>query len=311
MLEHGISDTFLLSEYLLLAHFGFLPVSVSHFLYLLHRPMGAYLGSVYCTPKIARLTNPARPMLLCVSGSECPCFQFPLNWTAKASELGPFKSVGNALPSETVLPFCPLIRILQLSFFIPNCGYLELESFVPICHCHRSGQIWLSFWSLWVISFQTLTSHRHLLLLTSKPALYHGSSLAWWQNYRLQMTYMLSLLCSIKSWSSLLLLLLKIRLNLLLSQAAGSMLAHNFSGIVSISLLFACPTSLPYPLRHYWTVPQRQADALPRVPVSSPKLCGRARFLPVVSLCPYSADLLPLLCSGRQPSCGRTGTTSL
>lgn len=135
-----------------------------------------------------------------------------------------------------VLAFCPLIRILQLSFFIPNCGYLELESFVLICHCHRSGQIWLSFWSLWVISFQTLTSHRHLLLLTSKPVLYHGSSLALWQNYRLQMTYTLLLLCSIKSWSSLLLLLLKIRLDLLLSQVAGSMFAHNFSGIVSISL---------------------------------------------------------------------------
>lgn len=254
-------------------------------------------------------------MLLCVSGSECPCFQFSLNWTAKAiykaSELGPFKSVRNELPSETVLPFCPLIRILQLSFFIPNCGYLELESFVLICHCHRSGQIWLSFWSLWVISLQTLTSHRHLLLLTSKPALYHGSSLALWQNYRLQMTYTLSLLCSIKSWSSLFLLLLKIRLNLLLSQAAGSMLAHNFSGIFSISLLFTSPTSLPYPLHHYCIVPQRQVDALPRVPVFSSKLCGRVQFLPVASLCPYSADLLSMLCSGKQHPCGRTGKTSL
>ena len=57
------------------------------------------------------------------------------------------------------------------------------------------------------------------------------------------MTYTLLLLCSIKSWSSLLLLLLKIRLNLLLSQVAGSMFAHDFSGIVSISL-YASP--LPY-----------------------------------------------------------------
>lgn len=211
-----------------------------------------------------------------------------------------------------VLAFCPLIRILQLSFFIPNCGYLELESFVLICHCHRSGQIWLSFWSLWVISFQTLTSHRHLLLLTSKPALYHGSSLALWQNYRLQMTYTLLLLCSIKSWSSLLLLLLKIRLDLLLSQVAGSMFAHNFSGIVSISF-YASP--LPFITLYTIIFSHCFKGRLTYRPESlffSSKLAGRAQFLPVLSLyilCKWlgSADLHSTLYSRKQLSFWRRG----
>lgn len=180
--------------------------------------MGAYLGSMYSTLKTARVANLARSILeylsVLASSSLSTERQKPFN---RPVSLVLSSQSEMSCPQKPFFPFVLSSGFCSLSFFISNCGYLELESFVLICHCHRSGQIWLSFWSLWVISFQTLTSHRHLLLSTSKPTLYHGSSLAFWQNYRLQMTYTFSLLCSIKSWSSLLLLLLKISLNLLLS----------------------------------------------------------------------------------------------
>lgn len=69
-----------ISKYLLMGTFGFLPVTLSPFFAKGHRCL---LVFTYSTPKIARFTNPARPMPICVSGSECPCFQFPLYWTAK------------------------------------------------------------------------------------------------------------------------------------------------------------------------------------------------------------------------------------